>query len=991
MPADQQHEQDPQKKAAAGGGRRPADSDTPLTDQSQFPLNGEATVIGHAAETDADVQNMVNAAGHGQQPPTVVDVAGNADSLERRKDSVEVNREAQTLLWSTGDARPSQVQPQSTLRQLGDYEILGELGRGGMGVVFKARHRTLNRIVALKMILSGRYSGADPVRRFVSEARAVARLQHSGIVQIFEIGEHTDVDGEKLPYFSLEFVPGSDLQKELNGQPRNARYAAEIVEQLARAMQYAHDNSVLHRDLKPANILLDGTGKPKITDFGLAREVDETASGATSEGTIMGSPSYMPPEQARGELSSITPRSDLYSLGAILYQILTGRPPFLTDRPLQTVLQVINNDPVSPRQLQPDMPKDIETICLKAMQKEQAARYSSCSELAADLRRFLHGEPILARPVSRAERLWRWCRRNPLIALPSLATGLLVIVTAIVSTWAWRETSAQALMIAQERDTANQQRILVDEQRGLADEQRLIAVENENRARREQEEAERQRLLAAEAQLQAEKSQQLAERQALLALQNIQLVVTEIDDRLAREPGTSDLRISILKIVEKKWDELDLAMAGGLRGQAIPTLMAVRSKLADVWTSLDSLQDADAQYTRLHKQAKERLIVKNRNDASRFNMSLICLRWAPVRQRLTGNSADGDALLHEATALLRDILADPRPEEGSPAAYQIADVLQQTLMRSAAALMKRGALRDADAAYAEVGELCTSVLNEMDQPAAWMTGMPQDRQALIRNHFEQNLDLSRTGQANVLCRRGRIDQAIPLFEAVVERRREALRKSPADRNAREQLALQLRNYGQYMLRAGRADEAARLMGQSNDLAEQNFNDDPANSNFKRAFGHSQYYLATARDAQGHRDEALALFERSRFLRSEMHENSPDQANTINLMLAEARVGNIEATQQRVEELSTSASDDPELFLDIARALVQLARHADEDAARGELRDSALAALERCVAAGLRDPFPVSAEPDLIPLRNDDRFADIVRQLTEIQQAHDTAD
>jgi len=237
------------------------------------------------------------------------------------------------------------------------HQIVSELGRGGMGVVYKARHRKLNRLVALKMILSGRHTSNDSLERFIPEARAVAKLQHPGIVQIFDIGEH---DG--LPYFSLEFVEGKDLQKDLNGLPRTPRRSAEMVEQLAVAMQYAHDHKILHRDLKPANILLDKDGRPKISDFGLVKVVDDEGSGATSDGTIMGSPSYMPPEQARGQQKAITARSDVYSLGAILYQMLTARPPFVSERPLDTVMQVINNDPVMPRNLQPDVPVDLETI-----------------------------------------------------------------------------------------------------------------------------------------------------------------------------------------------------------------------------------------------------------------------------------------------------------------------------------------------------------------------------------------------------------------------------------------------------------------------------------------------------------------------------------------------------------------------------------------------------------------------------------------------------
>ena len=331
---------------------------------------------------------------------------------------------------------------------IGNYEVLSILGRGGMGVVYKARHTKLNRIVALKIILHGVHGGGTALERFVSEAKSVAAMQHPGIVQIFEIAEH-----ESLPYFSLEFVEGKDLQSTLKGTPWNPMSAAKIVATVCDAMQYAHDRQVLHRDIKPANILLDSDGNPKLTDFGLAKKIDGEDH-LTREGAIVGTPSFMAPEQARGALAEISTRSDIYSLGAVLYQLLTGRAPFVSDSAMDTLAQVINREPLQPRELQPGIPIDLETICVKTLQKDPATRYASCAEMAADLRRFCNGEPILARPISRLERGWRWCKRNPRIAMPSGLAAFLIVSTAGISTWAWQATSAQAIVIAQERDNA---------------------------------------------------------------------------------------------------------------------------------------------------------------------------------------------------------------------------------------------------------------------------------------------------------------------------------------------------------------------------------------------------------------------------------------------------------------------------------------------------------------------------------------------------------
>jgi tRNA A-37 threonylcarbamoyl transferase component Bud32/sugar lactone lactonase YvrE len=300
------------------------------------------------------------------------------------------------------------------------YEIVRELGRGGMGVVYQARQTKLNRPVALKMILAGSHAGAADLARFQTEAEAIARLRHPNIVQVYEVGEH-----EGRPYFSLEFCGGGSLDTKLNGTPLPPREAASLVETLARAMQAAHEQNVIHRDLKPANVLLAEDGTPKITDFGLAKKVGEGGQAAT--GAVMGTPSYMAPEQARGRSEEIGPHTDGYALGAILYELLTGHPPFKAAQALDTILQVITDEPVPPARLQPKTPRDLETICLKCLHKEARKRYASARELADDLRRYLGGEPIRARPVGRAERAAKWVKRNPAVAALMAAVVLSVV------------------------------------------------------------------------------------------------------------------------------------------------------------------------------------------------------------------------------------------------------------------------------------------------------------------------------------------------------------------------------------------------------------------------------------------------------------------------------------------------------------------------------------------------------------------------------------
>jgi WD40 repeat protein len=342
----------------------------------------------------------------------------------------------------------------SVERVVGRYEILGELGRGAMGVVYRARQSGLNRIVALKMILTGDYAAPDDLIRFRSEAEAVARLQHPNIVQIYEVGEH---DG--LPFFSLEFVSDGSLAKKLAGVPLPARQAAQLTETLARAVHYAHQRGVIHRDLKPGNVLLTENGTAKITDFGLAKRL-ETEPGSdnplpeTKSGDIMGTPSYMAPEQALGQTNLIGAVTDVYALGAILYELLTGRPPFRGANTVETLHQVVFDDLVPPGNLQPKLPRDLETICLKCLQKEVRKRYASAEELAEDLRRFLAGETIYARRTGIGERGLKFARRRPALALiffsaPLVFAGLLGLSIYARQKAIHAETAARAAQIAE--------------------------------------------------------------------------------------------------------------------------------------------------------------------------------------------------------------------------------------------------------------------------------------------------------------------------------------------------------------------------------------------------------------------------------------------------------------------------------------------------------------------------------------------------------------
>ena len=328
--------------------------------------------------------------------------------------------------------------PAEVFPSIPDVEILSELGRGGMGVVYKARQIRLNRLCALKIILPPEQNDAVFHARFLAEAETIAKLRHPNVVQIYGLGDH---DGR--PYFEMEYVEGGSLAGRLTGTPWAPGPAARMVAVLARAIGDAHHLGIVHRDLKPANVLLTADGEPKVSDFGLARSLASDVR-LTHTGQLLGTPCYMAPEQAEAGAIDVGPAADVYSLGAILYELLTGHPPFRAATTLQTLDLVRSREPVPPRELQPATPRDLQTICLKCLEKEPAKRYATAGELADDLRRFLDDEPIRARPVGYIGRRARWARRNPVPAglLGALVVTGLFALTAIL--WHWRKADAFA-------------------------------------------------------------------------------------------------------------------------------------------------------------------------------------------------------------------------------------------------------------------------------------------------------------------------------------------------------------------------------------------------------------------------------------------------------------------------------------------------------------------------------------------------------------------
>jgi serine/threonine protein kinase/tetratricopeptide (TPR) repeat protein len=854
--------------------------------------------------------------------------------------------------------------------QVPGYEVLETLGQGGMAVVYKARQLGLNRLVALKVLRGGGGADAAQLARFRDEAVMLAALRHPNIVQVYEVGAHDGAD-----YIALELIDGGSLDRRLAHKPQPPRPSAELVETLARAMHAAHQQGIVHRDLKPANILLQesttgdtgDTGErqkrgsnsssspvspvspvvrslPKITDFGLAKRL-VGADGQTVPGAVLGTPSYMAPEQAFGQVHQITARTDVYALGAILYEMLTGRPPFIGDTALNTVNQVAFSDLVPPTRLQPKVPRDLETICLKCLEKIPTRRYASALELADDLRRFLDDRPIVARPAGLRERLVRWVRRNP-----SRAALLAVVVVAVLAVFAGVVWYNVHLRAARDRLRAARDRAARNAALALrAVDEMLTEVAEEDLATEPRMEEKRLRLL--------EKAR----------ARYRELLLDQSDDPdIRRQTALGHFRVGQILRLLGRYDEAEAAYGEaiallGPMADAHPEQPELRRHLADahnyrgeVFRLSRRFEPARADYDTA-AGLQERLIAEYPNEPAyqsdlartRYNVGLLL--------RDTGRLDDARAVLLDAVDRLRPLV------RRYPGEREYCQNLARALLNLGAVLSR---MKDRFEPARKASEEAIHWLDKLSQKWPKEPSYRYELAAACKN-----LGNRLSGQRHLAEAAARLQcRAATLFEQLAD-------DFPSVPQYRQELASALNSLGATMARAGRFDEASRSWEEVTRQMRELIRHDSGRADYHGDLGMALCNFGKMRFKQGRTADARALLEEGvgELLDVlQVNFDQPEYQNALRVHLADlARV--LVALEKHgsarrwadtlVQRLTPAAHGYPVALAYLARCVEEVqAHHADDPGRVTAYVDQARVLIENAL----------SLDASLLPRLRDDK-------------------
>lgn len=924
-------------------------------------LGVDATIDSSSLERDAKATSTVDGVTEGvgasredtAVPGTAMTLApesdGNSGDFATGEFSVDEATVDGTRIQKSSSSTPSKV---------GNYKIEGVLGRGGMGVVYRARHQQLGRDVALKMVLAGAHASKEQLERFIQEARAVAHLQHPNIVQIFEVSEQ-----QGLPYFSLEFVDGMPLDKRLKDGMLTDREAAEMMQTICVAMQYAHDNKILHRDIKPANILLTTDGAPKVTDFGLAKKLEDAdESSSTRTGTVMGTPSYMSPEQAKGLIHELGPATDQYSLGAMLYEFLTGRPPFIGAKPIETIMKVVRDEPVTPRQINEACPIDLETICLKALQKDSEKRYASCSDMAEDLQRFLDGKPILARPVSRVEAFWRWCKRNPTVASLTATAATLLIAVAGISVYSANSLATKNSLLSEANENLEQSK--KDVLKANSD----LAATND--ALKETNDA-----LTASNEEGVRRSKRLQSY-----VQNVFRSVGSLNvtESPRAKPFRDDLLQKTLPLIDEIIQELPED------AQATPTKMAGLYQLARSYRGQEMGKEAETILLKLIELAEGRVVLKQGSDAARNNLSIFLTDLSQVRLSLNRDFQASLDAAKRATEIARSMVQDSKASadgKGMMAPVDSKALLCARLRNLAVNYYRMGNSKEATPLFEESFKLRKEVIQSLEDGTGY-EGLPENIKVpdarTINNKLailKRELASGSLARAAAHFRVGNLEEAYPLYK-------QAYDKSEADLEGDSSNPLFLRQaigiggmWGEFLAQTGKVKDAIPVFMTAASRTEPLLKADPKNSDFRRttsiAFYRLSQWVADETKAAEWGDKALEM-------RLTLSEAAPEDSKLkIELLPSLARRGDLVRASTLAEEFSNAEKVDSEILIEVAKAYSLCAGRAENANERAHFLNQSKEALENAIDLGLRDLQFFKRDADLKTLSNEFELSELL--------------
>jgi serine/threonine protein kinase/tetratricopeptide (TPR) repeat protein len=917
-------------------------------------LSGEdASADGRAAQAESQAAAVGETVNLPSDAPAPVDGVTATRALQPADLFAPGDPNAETAAYF-GDDTPAvrknkRAVPVMLPKTVAGYEILGMLGRGGMGVVYKARQPGLKRLVALKMILAGSHASADDLARFRSEAEAVARLQHPNIVQIYEISED-----EGRPYFSLEFVDGESLSSKLEGKPQSPRQAAEIIHVLAKAMSVAHAQGIVHRDLKPANILVAKDGTPKITDFGLAKRLEEEDGAQTRSGSILGTPDYMSPEQASGRIREVGPPADIYALGAMLYEMLAGRVPLRGASVLDTLQQVVSKEPVAPTQFDSKVPRDLETICLKCLRKDPAKRYSRVDDLAEDLRRFLAGEPILARPVSWTERAWRWCKRNPRVAaLSGAVVGLVLFWGASASAVAWKFKEKNILIAS----------ALDDAEKGWNEAENNLHVAKLNEA-----EAKHNAEVASEHADQAEANADAAKKQHSKAVDLFVELGKHLEQRLQgrrsllEKPELRSLQEELLGMVRSAMTDL----AKEIESSNVTSFAMADTcfKLGDLLFRFGHGEEALRQYAYGYKLVKQVVDEQPESDLARANLAMMLMQMGKMELDLNDDARSARAHFVEARALQQAIADKPQNNSGhSPIDHH--RLLSFYDVQTGIADLHLGR-------PAKARESFQAALAHRE---AWVQAEPNNIAARsYLSEAQYYLGVAGWHLNDLESTQDHFRKALTICHDLAD-------KFPNDFSFRLDLAQIYGDYCDAKLRLGKPDDARAAAAKSLEFLQAVLAHDPDFVSRQALLAQTYQRQGLVAQRRGEADEARQRFQDARKLREDLLLVDPaNQSWKMACALTLAHCGDHAAAAQKVQEVIDKSPDNVGLLLQAARSWAVCASDTTDAAQKAAYRQRALDALGKATAGEFRDAVLLETDPELVSLADDAGYAMMLAEI-----------